>query len=838
MRLPNYPATDAQSAIQVVPIANDVTIAPSTLYDAVDGSAYELQFAANGGGGGPYTYVLASGSLPTGLSLTSSGSLSGVPNAAAGTYSFSVTASNSYGLSATVPLQVQLANAPLAVAGTPYLLAIPFVNGGQFAVSSGSLPPGLTLMVNASFNAFVVGTPTTPGTYTFSIQESRAFSNVVTATNAYTLFVDSPIVPANQSDDGFRSGQLAHGHDRQPVLVHFHGDGRHRHLFHRAEQRPDTEWPGLGHQHRHAQRHHPGYDCSGNLQLLRLLLRWLRQSGNAEFHSPGRSGPEPGPGFPARRHHRQSVHPGADGIGRQRCRLHFALTSGSLPTGLTLSPGGVISGTIPPGTLITPASFTVTLTDSTGASISELYSLTINPAVTVSPGTLPAAEAGAAYSQTLTATGGSGTGYTFALTQGDLPPGLMLAANGTLSGSLASNVAGGYYTFTVTASDSAGATGSNAYSLLVDAAMSVGPPNLPNVVVNTPYSQQFTATGGSGIHSFAITAGSLPPGLTLSPTGLISGTVPPTTTPGSYDFTLTVTDSLGVSCISNCSIDVDPIIETWTGAVSTAWSNPANWSGHFVPAAAVNVTIPTAPSGKRLPVLDTTATLDNLAIQPGASLTLAGHNLTAYGTFTNQGTFILQGNETVTLASGNDTREGTWEYVGDGTGKTLALGEAGYFNLMIADTHTHPDTFQTANNLTVGGTLTITCGAFTASGGTVTTAGVNLSGTGVLNAPSLLNDSGNWTVTGGTFNPDGGTVAFTGTGTQKIVTDGRAFCNVSHTANDTLGLVTFPLTVNGALTNAAGTFQSDNLSVTVAGPTSLTGGTFSAGRRRYRSRAD
>jgi hypothetical protein len=349
--------------------------------------------------------------------------------------------------------------------------------------------------------------------------------------------------------------------------------------------------------------------------------------------------------------------------------------------------------------------------------------------------------------------------------------------------------------------------------------------------VLTPDTQQFTATGGSGIYSFAVTGGSLPPGLSLAANGKLTGTIPPTMPPGGYDFTVTATDTLGMACDCLCSLGVNPASETWTGNASTAWSNPANWSGRAVPGAGVNVTIPGSPTGGRLPVLDRDASVYNLTIKAGGSLTLAGHGLTTGGTLTNQGTVILQGNEALHLAGGNDTSEGTWKFVGDGSGATLTLpdfGAADYFNLTIADTHSHRDTFQTAAGLAVNGNLSLTGGTLTASGGPITTAGLNLSSSGVLNAPATLSDSGSWTVSGGTFNPTG-TVFFTGAGTQLLNSGGKAFFNLSHTGTGTLKLTTNALTVNGAFSNAAGTFQSNGLGVTVAGPATLSGGTYQAG---------
>jgi Putative Ig domain len=59
------------------------------------------------------------------------------------------------------------------------------------------------------------------------------------------------------------------------------------------------------------------------------------------------------------------------------------------------------------------------------------------------------------------------------------------------------------------------------------------------------YSQQLSASGGIGTpaqFTFAVTAGALPPGLTLNGTWLLAGTP---TTPGTFGFTVTATDLAG-----------------------------------------------------------------------------------------------------------------------------------------------------------------------------------------------------------------------------------------------------------------------------------------------------
>ena len=111
------------------------------------------------------------------------------------------------------------------------------------------------------------------------------------------------------------------------------------------------------------------------------------------------------------------------------------MTAGALPAGITLASNGTLSGTTTASGSFT---FTATATDSsTGTgpyAASRSYTLSIGaPTIAVMPAGLANATVGSAYSQAITATGGSGT-YSFAVTAGALPAGLVLATNGTLSG--------------------------------------------------------------------------------------------------------------------------------------------------------------------------------------------------------------------------------------------------------------------------------------------------------------------------------------------------------------------------------------------------------------------
>ncbi len=83
----------------------------------------------------------------------------------------------------------------------------------------------------------------------------------------------------------------------------------------------------------------------------------------------------------------------------------------------------------------------------------------------IAPATLPDATVGLAYSQTVTASGGTAP-YTYEVTSGVLPPGLTLnTTTGVISGTPTS---GGSYTFTITATDSAACTGTITYTINFD----------------------------------------------------------------------------------------------------------------------------------------------------------------------------------------------------------------------------------------------------------------------------------------------------------------------------------------------------------------------------------
>ena len=240
----------------------------------------------------------------------------------------------------------------------------------------------------------------------------------------------------------------------------------------------------------------------------------------------------------------------------------YAVTGGSLPAGLSLNTStGMLSGT---PTDAGPTSFAITASDNNSNRMTgtAVYNLIVNPlgSLTVSPGVLPAATVDGSFSATLNASGGSGAS-TFAVTSGSLPAGLSLnAASGVISGT---PLTSGSDSFTITATDKliSGLTGSQAYTLVVNplATLTVSPGTLPGATVNTAFSGTLSASGGSGSYTYAVTAGSLPAGLSLNTsTGMLSGT-PTNAGPTSFAITASDNNSAGLTGTTVYNLIVNPL---------------------------------------------------------------------------------------------------------------------------------------------------------------------------------------------------------------------------------------------------------------------------------------
>ncbi|HEX8837838.1 MAG TPA: putative Ig domain-containing protein [Candidatus Acidoferrum sp.] len=250
----------------------------------------------------------------------------------------------------------------------------------------------------------------------------------------------------------------------------------------------------------------------------------------------------------------------------------WSIVSGSLPPGLSLNTStGVISGTptasaqslsVHAMTAGTPTpvvySFTAKMVDSGSPQLTAQAALSISNTpspLSITTSSLSNGAVGAAYSQTLTASGGTGT-YTWSLQSGSvLPAGLALSPSGVISGIPTGT--GGTSNFTVQVKDSASSpqTATAALSIQVISPLSISTTTLPGGVIGSPYGQSLAATGGTTPYTWSISSGSLPAGLSLTPsTGAINGT--PAGPAGAANFTVKVIDASSPSQSATASLSI------------------------------------------------------------------------------------------------------------------------------------------------------------------------------------------------------------------------------------------------------------------------------------------
>jgi hypothetical protein len=266
-----------------------------------------------------------------------------------------------------------------------------------------------------------------------------------------------------------------------------------------------------------------------------------------------------------------------------------------------------------PATVTAGTTATLTITSVAYPSQTASFTVTLNPALAITTTTLPSVTAGSAYSATLAGTGGT-TPYHWAISAGQLPTGITLAAStGILSGTPTS---AGTFNFTVALTDSSTVTATVTQAYTLNVSPTVLTSTLPNAVAGSPYSQQLTYSGGtSGV--FAVASGALPAGLTLSSSGAITGTPALATAGTTSNFTVTVTIGSAVSKAVALSIAIDalPAVTTLSlpsGNIGIVYTQQLTYSGGSGAAPSWAITAGSLPASSGLTLNAATGVLSGV----------------------------------------------------------------------------------------------------------------------------------------------------------------------------------------------------------------------------------
>jgi large repetitive protein len=551
-------ATNATaSELTAITIVSPLSLTGGPQPNGIVGTAYTTSLEASGGVT-PYAWSVISGSLPGGLSISpTTGAITGIPTAA-GTFSFTVRVQDSLGSVATAAASItiipQLAIAsvlPGGQVGVAYGSTITATGGVTpyaCSISAGTLPAGLSLT-----GCVVSGTPTAAGSSTITVHvtdsgapQQNASSNQTILVAPATLIITSTlpngtvgvVYSSNITATGgttpyacsISSGTLPAG----IVLTGCTVSGTPTVAGSSAVTVTVTDAGS------------PIQTANSNQTIL---------IGDAALTLTTTTMPDGTVGIP------YSAQVGVSGgMSPYSCTI----TAGLLPGGLTLT-GCTVSGT---PTTAGPSTVTVHVTDSQNPSQSATgpETIVINPAALTITSTLPNGTVGVSYSSTITASGGT-TPYSCTIS-GALPAGLALTGC-TVSG-IPTSPGSSTVTVTVTDSSSPTKTTSQQQTIVINPSGTLSlTGTLPIGTVGVPYTYTLIATGGTPSYTYALTAGSLPPGISLASDGTISGTP---TQPGATSFTVTVTDS--ASPAATASLPLILLIEYAPGPNDGELSGP------------------------------------------------------------------------------------------------------------------------------------------------------------------------------------------------------------------------------------------------------------------------
>ena len=575
------------SAVTSGTITGGVALTPTNSFDTVVGRTYS-QTNVGSGGSPPYVFTLYAGSLPNGLSLSStSGTVSGTPTTA-GPINYTIELTDTTGATATATTTGTMA-AVIALTATPSTYTgvgavysqVNTVSGGKapftYTISNGATPLGTTL--NPATGT-VSGTPTTAGVFNYTVTVTDSDGTAYTATAQSTGTIATAVTltatasPATEVGRPYSQTNVAAGGIAPYTYSVSAGTlplGTSLNTSTGTVSGTTSTAGAFSYTIKVADSDGASTTAATSGTIASTVALTATASTNTEV----------GVGY-------QQANTASGGTPPYT----YALFSGSLPNGTAIVQPATPPGTGPGDVSGTPTasgsfSYTIQVTDAAGATATAPTNGFMIGGVTLTATPSTNQEINTTYTQT-NAAGGGTPPYTYTLTTGtgSLPVGTTFnSTTATVSGT---TTVAGPYSYTIQVVDSIGGTTTATVSGTIATTVTIA--STPSTVTETgaPYSQANVASNGNTPYTYSLSAGNLPTGTTLSQTmGTVSGT-PAASSAGAFTYTIKVTDGAGVTATTqtNGTMTAGPTIVAGapTGArVNQAYSQTNVASGGVSP---------------------------------------------------------------------------------------------------------------------------------------------------------------------------------------------------------------------------------------------------------------
>jgi uncharacterized protein (TIGR03118 family) len=775
--------------------------------------------------GTPTDTITATG-LPSGVTLVDNGNntatLASTTAAAAGVYTFTVTASNGVGTAATQSFTLTI-SAPPAItsnssttfnAGTPGTFTVTTTGTPTDAITATGLPSGVTLVDNHNNTATLSSTAAAAaGTYPITITATNGVGT--TATQSFTLTITSaPLAPdfSSAASTTFTAGTPG------SFTVTTTGNP--------TDAISTTALPTgvtlVDNQNNSATLASTASAAAGVYTFTITASNGVGTAATQSFTLTIGTPPQFTSNSSATF---TSGTPGSFTVTTTGTPTD-SITATGFPAGVTVVDNGNNTATLASTAQAAAGvyTFNIDATNGVGAGSVQSFTLTIGaqPAFTSASSTL--FTVGTPGSFTVTTTGTP----TDAITATDLPAGVTLVDNQNNTATLASTAAAaaGVYTFTIDAANGIGTAASQSFTL------TIGTP--PSITSNS--STTFTAgTAGSftvtttGTPTDAITATGLPSGVTLTDNGNNSATLASTSTAaaGVYTFDITATNGAGT-----------PATQSFTLTISAAPAFSSNGSTTFTAGTVGSFTVTTTGT----PTDSITAT----GLPTGVMLTDNNNNSATLASTAQAAAGVY--NFTITASNGVGTAAtqsftltiSTPPAFTNNSSTAFAAGTAGSFTVTTTGTPTDSITAtglptgvtlvdNNNNSATLASTSTTAAGVYnftiTASNGVGTAAAQSFTLT--IGTPPSFTSNNSTAFTSGTAGSF--TVTTTGTPTDSIaatglpagvslVDNGNNTATLASTAQAATGTYSFNITAG----NGVGTTATQTFTLTIGVPPAIT----------------